>query len=137
MELSVNKRLRSLSRAITCYLLLILMLLAAGCATSPRHDKRVTQTTGIASWYGRKFHGKTTASGEKYNMNKMTAAHRTLPFGTRVKVTHLGNKRTVTVRINDRGPFIDGRIIDLSYKAASKLAMIDEGIAKVHIEVLD
>ena len=70
-------------------------------------------------------------------MNKMTAAHRTLPFGTRVKVTHLGNKRTVTVRINDRGPFIDGRIIDLSYKAASKLAMIDEGIAKVHIEVLD
>jgi rare lipoprotein A len=91
---------------------------------------------GLASWYGRKFHGKKTASGERFNMYKKTAAHRTLPFGTKVKVTNLGNKKSVVVRINDRGPFVKGRIIDLSYAAAKDIGMIKKGVVKVRIKVV-
>ena len=91
---------------------------------------------GIASYYGREFHGKRTASGEIYNMRKYTAAHRTLPFGSIVRVTNLSNGRSVKVRINDRGPFVKGRIIDLSYGAARKLGIIESGTAKVRIDVL-
>lgn len=91
---------------------------------------------GIASWYGRKYHGRLTASGERYDMHELTAAHRTLPFGVRVEVTHRENRRRVIVRINDRGPFKAGRIIDLSYAAARELAMLDEGLAPVRIVVL-
>lgn len=93
--------------------------------------------TGTASYYGREFHGKATASGEKFNMNDLTAAHRTLPFGTKVRVTNLGNGKNVVVRINDRGPFKEGRIIDLSYAAAKRLKMIDAGVARVEIEVVE
>ena len=77
--------------------------------------------TGIASWYGKKFHGRTTANGEKYNMYGRTGAHKTLPFGTVVRVTNLGNGRTADVRINDRGPFVHGRIIDLTHTLAGEL----------------
>ena len=91
---------------------------------------------GIASWYGEDFHGKPTASGEIYNMYAMTAAHKTLPLGTYVRVTNLENGRRVVVKINDRGPFVKGRIIDLSYSAAKKLDMIKKGTAKVKIEVI-
>jgi len=90
---------------------------------------------GIASWYGHPYHGRPTASGEIYNMYDMTAAHKTLPFGTRVTVHDLENGRDVTVRINDRGPFIEGRIIDLSYAAAQAMHM--PGIAQVRLEILD
>ena len=90
---------------------------------------------GIASWYGHPYHGRPTASGEIYNMYAMTAAHKTLPFGTRVAVHDLENGRDVTVRINDRGPFIEGRIIDLSYAAAQAMHM--PGIAPVRLEILD
>ncbi len=90
---------------------------------------------GIASWYGHPYHGRPTASGEIYNMYDMTAAHRTLPFGTRVNVHDLENGHDVTVRINDRGPFVEGRIIDLSYAAAQAMHM--PGIAQVHLEILD
>jgi len=90
---------------------------------------------GIASWYGHPYHGRPTASGEIYNMYDMTAAHRTLPFGTRVAVHDLENGQDVTVRINDRGPFIEGRIIDLSYAAAQAMHM--PGIAQVRLEILD
>jgi len=90
---------------------------------------------GIASWYGHPYHGRPTASGEIYNMYAMTAAHKTLPFGTRVTVHDLENGRDVTVRINDRGPFIEGRIIDLSYAAAQAMHM--PGIAQVRLEILD
>ncbi len=89
---------------------------------------------GIASWYGHPYDGRPTASGEIYNMYAMTAAHRTLPFGTRVRVHDLKNHRSVVVRINDRGPFVKGRIIDLSYAAAQDLHM--DGTAPVRLEIL-
>ena len=93
--------------------------------------------SGNASWYGGKFHGRKTASGERYNQNKMTAAHKTLPFGTNVRVKNTENGKSVVVRINDRGPFSKGRIIDLSRAAAKKLDMIKTGTAKVSIKVVD
>ena len=89
---------------------------------------------GIASWYGHPYHGRRAASGEIYNMYDMTAAHRTLPFGTQVRVHDLENGRDVTVRINDRGPFVEGRIIDLSYAAAQAMGM--PGLARVRLEIL-
>ncbi len=92
---------------------------------------------GIASWYGSENHGHLTASGESYNMYAYTAAHRTLPFGTLVKVTNLKNGKSVVVRINDRGPFVKNRIIDLSYASAKKIGLLKEGTAPVTIEVLD
>lgn len=92
---------------------------------------------GVASWYGPGFHGEATTSGEIYDQYSMTAAHPTLPLGTRVDVTNLRNARTVEVRINDRGPFVGDRVIDLSYAAAQKLDMIGPGTAPVRIEVLD
>ncbi|HEY9597693.1 MAG TPA: septal ring lytic transglycosylase RlpA family protein, partial [Cyanophyceae cyanobacterium] len=95
------------------------------------------QVTGIASWYGPGFHGRPSASGERYNQNAMTAAHRSLPFGTNVQVTNLNNGRSVVVRINDRGPYARGRIIDLSAAAARVLGVMQTGIAPVKIEVLD
>lgn len=91
---------------------------------------------GIASWYGTKFHGRRTSSGETYDMFKMTAAHKTLPLPTYAKVTNLENGRQIIVKINDRGPFAPGRIIDLSYAAAHKLAMTKKGIAKVKVEAI-
>ena len=93
--------------------------------------------TGVASYYGVPYHGRQTASGEVFNMNELTAAHPTLKFGTMVKVTHLANNRSVTVRINDRGPFVKGRVIDLSKAAAEELQMVRAGLAEVKIEVLD
>lgn len=93
--------------------------------------------TGTASWYGPKFHGKKTACGERYNQYAMTAAHKTLPFGTRVRVVNLDNNKTTTVVINDRGPFVSGRIIDLSRAAANKIDMLKTGTARVRIESLD
>lgn len=92
---------------------------------------------GTASWYGKKFHGRKTASGETYNQNKMTAAHKTLPFGTRVQVKNKSNGKKVDVVINDRGPFVKGRIIDLSRAAAERLDMIGAGTVSVDIKVLD
>ena len=114
----------------TNYLLLLLLLLI--CSTALAQVQ-----TGKASFYADKFEGKPTASGEKYRHNKLTAAHKTLPFGTKVKVTNLGNNLTVEVIINDRGPYVDGRIIDLSKSAAEKLGFINQGLADVKIEVVD
>lgn len=93
--------------------------------------------SGKASFYADKFEGRPTASGEKYKHSKLTAAHKTLPFGTKVKVTNQTNKKTVEVVINDRGPYVDGRIIDLSKSAAEKLDFITQGLADVTIEVID
>ena len=91
---------------------------------------------GNASWYGSKFHGKRTSNGEKFNKNKLTAAHRYLPFNTKVLVTNLKNNKSVIVRINDRGPFIDNRIIDLSEEAAEKINARNEGIPYIKLQVL-
>lgn len=91
---------------------------------------------GIASWYGPGFHGKSTASGEKYNQYEMTAAHKILPLGTNVRVTHLGNGKSIIVRVNDRGPFVGDRIIDLSREAANRLALVGSGTARVRVQSL-
>ena len=90
----------------------------------------------MASWYGNPFHGRATASGEIYDMEAMTAAHPTLPFGTRLRVENLENGRSVTVTINDRGPFVKDRILDVSRKAARELGMLGPGTARVRITVL-
>ena len=91
---------------------------------------------GIASYYGSKFHKKRTANGEIFNMYKISAAHKTLPLGTKVRVINLKNGKSLTMKINDRGPFAKGRIIDLSYKAAQKLGFVNQGTTKVRIEVI-
>ena len=91
---------------------------------------------GVASWYGHPYHGRRTSNGEIYDMDQMTAAHLSLPFGTLVRVTNLDNGRGTEVRINDRGPFVNGRIIDLSRAAARQISMIGPGTAKVRVEVI-
>jgi len=91
---------------------------------------------GFASWYGGKFHGRLTSSGEVFDTNEMTAAHRTLPFGTVVKVTNLDNGRSAVVKINDRGPFVEGRVIDLSRAAAEEIDMLGQGVARVSLEIV-
>jgi rare lipoprotein A len=91
---------------------------------------------GYASWYGDYFHGRRTANGEIYNQFRYTAAHRSLPFNTLVEVTNLKTRRNVIVRINDRGPFIRGRIIDLSFAAAKKIGMVEDGVQKVRLKIL-
>jgi|TARA_B110000008_G_C16868450_1_gene523771 rare lipoprotein A len=92
---------------------------------------------GIASWYGKKFHGRLTSSREVYNMYKLTAAHKSLPIPCYAKVTNLINNKSIVVRINDRGPFKKGRIIDLSYAAAKKLDIVSKGTAKVYVEAIE
>ena len=132
-------------------LCLVAVLAAAGCGHKKRArfappapaGRRAAATvqvghteTGVASWYGHPYHGRAAANGEVYDMEKMTAAHRTLPFNTWVRVTDLDNKKTAEVRIIDRGPFVDGRIIDLSHAAARQIEMIGPGVARVRIEVI-
>lgn len=122
---------------------LILALGVAACSTTPppappppepvAEQPSFTQT-GVASWYGRNHQGKKTAEGERFDMHKLTAAHRTLPLDTTVRVTNLENHKSVKVRINDRGPYIAGRVIDLSARAAKELE-IDDGTARVRVEV--
>ncbi len=121
--------------------LILDFLLMAGCAggVQSRTEPMISGTfqRGVASWYGPSFHGNSTANGEPYDMWALTAAHRTLPFGTRVLVQSVETGKSVTVRINDRGPFIGGRIIDLSYGAARELAMIGRGTENVSLTILE
>ena len=105
-----------------------------GVTTEKRESRGVQQ--GIASWYGADFHGKQTSSGEVYDMYQLTCAHNTLPLGTMVMVTNLENGRSVELKVNDRGPFVKGRIIDLSYAAARMLGMHEQGTAAVRVEVI-
>jgi rare lipoprotein A len=102
----------------------------------PLPHARDFRQRGEASWYGRDFHGRQTASGEIYDMYAMTAAHKTLPLGTYVRVQNRDNNKTVDVRVNDRGPFVRGRIIDLSYTAAHKIGVVGPGTAAVEIAAL-
>jgi rare lipoprotein A len=117
-------------------------MIALACVAAPEETNAqptgsgVQTVTGAASWYGSKFHGRRTANGERFDMNGMTAAHRTLPFGTKVRVTNQRNGRSVTVRINDRGPFSGNRVIDLSRGAAESVGMVRSGVAPVRLEVL-
>ncbi|NIA12493.1 MAG: septal ring lytic transglycosylase RlpA family protein [Nitrospiraceae bacterium] len=128
--MTVKRRIGSTAIAV-----LLLFSCAMGCRLAPwRWGGDVHK--GIASWYGPGFHGRRTASGEVFDQNAMTAAHRELPFGTRVRVKNLRNGRSVIVRINDRGPFVRGRIIDLSKEAARRLDMVADGIVPVRVEVI-
>ena len=112
-------------------------LFAIWAATAGAHGTATVQTSqGTASWYGPGFHGRLTANGERFDQNEMTAAHRKLPFGTRVRVTNPTNGRSVVVRINDRGPFAGQRVIDLSRGAAERIGLLHRGVGTVKIEVL-
>ncbi len=116
-------------------------LLAAGCSGGPDPEPRPVSLgwtqEGIASWYGGEFQGRPTASGERYDQEGLTAAHRHLPFGAWVRVENLDNGRRVRVRITDRGPFVEGRIVDLSRAAAREIGMLGPGTARVRLEVVD
>ena len=123
----------------------LLALLWAGCATTtppPRStirdvsDAKSHAETGLGTWYGKQQHGGPTASGERFDMWALTAAHKHLPLGSRVRVTNLKNEKSVIVRINDRGPYGKGRIIDLSFAAAKALDMVDAGVVPVRVEVV-
>jgi len=92
---------------------------------------------GLASYYGRRFHGRRTANGERFDMYDFTAAHRALPLGSVIRVTNVSNGRSVRVRVNDRGPYIRGRVLDLSYAAAYRLGMVRSGLARVQIEIVE
>lgn len=117
--------------------LLCVLVVAAGCSRMPRPEGMPqSYETGKASYYGKEFEGRKTASGERYDGDELTAAHRTLPFGTRVRVVNLTNDKSVEVVINDRGPHAKGRIVDLSRKAAKEIDMIGAGVVRVRLEVL-
>jgi rare lipoprotein A len=116
-----------MGRRFAC-LVVALLTVVTGCASS--------SGDGLASYYADRYQGHKTASGERFDAARLTAAHRTLPFGTRVRVTNLDNGRSVVVRVNDRGPFASGRVIDLSQAAARQLDMLRAGVARVKLEVL-
>ena len=116
-------------------LVFLLLLLSSCCCLNPFRGADYDEI-GVASWYGDPYHGRKTANGETYNMNKMTAAHQTLPFGTKIAVTNLENGKKVKLRINDRGPFVKKRILDVSRKAAKKLGLYEPGTATVGIRIL-
>ncbi|OGU43832.1 MAG: hypothetical protein A3H45_02110 [Ignavibacteria bacterium RIFCSPLOWO2_02_FULL_55_14] len=150
----------NISKQAGIALMMIGIFATLDCSTSPRFTKGGEQTAtsvsgehsstsarrtsskalltleGVASYYADDFHGKQAANGETFDMNDLTAAHRTFPFGTRVRVTNLANGKVVVVRVNDRGPFKEGRIIDLSRGAARKIDLIQTGTTKVRLEVL-
>lgn len=120
--------------------LLLFLAVLAGCSTAPRTvpsgDSERYKEIGQASFYADRFQNRKTANGERYNAHHHTAAHRTLPFGTKVRVTNVQNGKSVVVRINDRGPFIRGRVIDLSRSAFASIGNISSGLVKVRIEVI-
>jgi rare lipoprotein A len=140
-EMSCEGLRRGRDASVAVVVLLPLAMLFAGCARKkpsplPAPVRPGWTESGIASWYGHPYHGRRAASGEVYDMEKMTAAHRTLPFGTWVEVNNLANGRTARVRITDRGPFVGDRIIDLSKTAAREIAMIGPGTARVRLTVV-
>lgn len=157
MKLYLTKKTALLFFKIHC-ICILLAFFNSGCSssgppyTSPGHPKPYKvmgkyyqplahaggfRQQGKASWYGKKFHGRKTSSGETYNMYAMTAAHKTLPMGTRVRVHNMNNNKEIVVRINDRGPFVRGRIIDLSYTAAKKIGIVGPGTAPVEIVAIN
>jgi rare lipoprotein A len=126
-------------RKISLLYWMILPLIMVGCASGPisRDDSVGFEESGEASYYAMKYQGRQTASGELFDQKKMTAAHKRLPFGSKVKVTNVNNGKSVVVRINDRGPFVSGRIIDLSKSAFQRIGNTNLGVIDVEIEVLN
>lgn len=140
---NIHNNLKPMKRLNLIFIAFILNLLV-GCSSTLAVDLEKTngyskshELVGKASWYSNKFDGKRTASGERYNKNAYTAAHKSLPFGTIVRVTNTANSKKVDVKINDRGPFVKGRVIDLSQKAFEQIGNIKEGVAPVKIEIID
>ncbi|MGF1683727.1 septal ring lytic transglycosylase RlpA family protein [Photobacterium minamisatsumaniensis] len=139
-KIEYPNRMKRLNLVFTALILTLL----AGCSSTAATDDEKTrgyarshELVGQASWYGKKYHGRLTASGERYNMRAYTAAHKTLPFGAIVRVTNTANNKTVDVKINDRGPFVKGRVIDLSHKSFEQIGNINKGLAPIKIEILD
>jgi rare lipoprotein A len=127
--------MRRLSRALVASCVVLLAGHAGLHHAVARPETRAAfRQIGLASWYGPGFHGKRTASGERFDQNDLTAAHRKLPLGAEVRVTNLENGRSIVVAINDRGPYVGGRVIDLSKAAARRLGIVEDGLAKVRIE---
>ena len=122
-----------LNRSFIHYVFCTILLILLGACASTRYEKSPEPHYGIASWYGSDFHGNPTSSGEPFDMYAMTCAHRTHPFGTRLNVTNISNNRSVVCVVNDRGPFIKGRDIDLSYAAAKEIGLIGVGVSEVKI----
>ena len=118
-------------------MILSALALLAGCASQGQTDPNGYRADGQASYYGARHHGNKTASGERFDQHALTAAHRSLPFGSRVRVTNLRNDKSVVVRINDRGPHTRGRLIDLSRQAAEQLGMLRSGTARVRVQALN
>ncbi|RMG71338.1 MAG: septal ring lytic transglycosylase RlpA family protein [Nitrospirae bacterium] len=126
-----------MKKLTTLAIFLICILLLVSCASAPRYQTLPEgKAVMVASWYGPKFHGRKTASGEVFDMYRLTAAHKSLPFGTRLRVTNPENGKSVVVKINDRGPFVRGRDLDLSYGAARRIGLIQKGTSRVYVEVL-
>ena len=135
----MSRQTRPRRRSIPGLLAVVLCLLLGACSWIPKGESGLDvgiKDRGMASWYGAQFHGKLAANGEIFNMEALTAAHRTLPLGSMVRVVNLLNGKHVRVRINDRGPYANGRILDLSYAAAAQLGMIDGGISVIQLEVI-
>ncbi len=127
----------TLTTALAAAFAVSVLFAGADISTARETKAGVVRTIdGIASWYGPRFHGRKTANGERYDQNQLTAAHKSLPFNTKVRVTNKRNGKSVVVRINDRGPFVGKRVIDLSRGAANVVDMIGAGVAPVTIEVL-
>ncbi len=132
----MSKRIRRFGAPLV---VLVLSLAMVSCSCLPKGVAEFEvgmKHRGLASWYGEGFHGRQTANGEIYDMDALTAAHRTLPLGTVVRVTNMENGRQVHLRINDRGPYVNGRILDLSRRAALELGMLEHGVSPVQIEVV-
>ena len=131
------KNLRALFTALTLIILVGCTSTSAVGSSKTKEYAKSHTLVGQSSWYGNKFHGKLTASGETYDMNAYTAAHKTLPFGTIVRVTNTSTNKSVDVKINDRGPFVKGRVIDLSYKSFAQIGNVKKGTVPVKIEIVD
>ena len=124
------------NRGLLNIFLILSIFFLYSCASTHHSDYSHDQSAhyAVASWYGKKFNGKSTASGERFDMYEMTCAHKTLPFGTKLRVTNPENNKWVIVTVNDRGPFIPGRDLDLSYGAAKKIGIVKQGVERVKIE---
>jgi len=128
-----NKSVRW-NRFFIHYVIFTVILILLGACASTRYERYRDTHYGIASWYGPDFHGKPTSSGDPFDMYAMTCAHRTYPFGTRLNVTNISNNKTINCLVNDRGPFVEGRDIDLSYAAAKEIGLLGVGVGEVKIE---
>jgi rare lipoprotein A len=126
-----------LSKFINSKLLLLFLVFASVQTNKGTNNEEIRKESGGASFYAKKFHGRKTASGERFDNQDFTCAHKYLPFGTKLKITNPDNQKSVIVRVNDRGPYVKGRIVDLSHSAAKVIGLVEKGIGKVMVEKID